>query len=68
MRAAATVHPADRSAARAHRPRSGRASVIALVGWRVRPVAGALLLACRAWVSFAGALTVSPWRRNPGLL
>ncbi len=38
------------------------------VFWRVRPVAGALLVPYLAWVSFATALTWSVWRRNPGLL
>ena len=36
--------------------------------WRVRPVAGALLLPYLAWVTFASALTWSVWRRNPELL
>lgn len=36
--------------------------------WRVRRVAGLLLLPYLAWVSYAAALTVSLWRRNPGLL
>jgi tryptophan-rich sensory protein len=36
--------------------------------WRVRPVAGMLLLPYLAWVSFATALTAAVWRRNPGLL
>lgn len=36
--------------------------------WRVRPLAGALLLPYLAWVTFAAALTLSVWRRNPGLL
>ncbi len=36
--------------------------------WRVRPLAGALLVPYLAWVSFATALTWSVWRRNPELL
>ena len=36
--------------------------------WRVRPLAGMLLLPYLAWVSFATALTASTWRLNPGLL
>lgn len=36
--------------------------------WRVRPVAGALLLPYLAWVTFAAALTYAVWQRNPALL
>lgn len=36
--------------------------------WRVRPLAGALLVPYLAWVTFATALTWSVWRRNPELL
>jgi translocator protein len=36
--------------------------------WRVRAVAGALLLPYWAWVTFATALTASTWQRNPSLL
>ena len=36
--------------------------------WRRDPIAGALFAPYLAWVSFAGALTVSVWRRNPTLL
>ncbi|RZL32846.1 MAG: tryptophan-rich sensory protein [Rubrivivax sp.] len=36
--------------------------------WRVRPLAGVLLLPYVAWVMFASALTWSVWQRNPGLL
>ncbi|HUF65259.1 MAG TPA: TspO/MBR family protein [Gemmatimonadaceae bacterium] len=36
--------------------------------WRVRPVAGLLLLPYVIWVGFASALTYATWRANPGLL
>lgn len=36
--------------------------------WRVRPLAGALLLPYLAWISFACALTFATWRLNPQLL
>lgn len=36
--------------------------------WRVRPLAGMLMLPYLAWVGFACALTWSTWRMNPGLL
>ncbi|MBA3589192.1 TspO/MBR family protein [Methylibium sp.] len=39
-----------------------------LAFWRVRPLAGALLLPYLAWVSFASALNFSLWQLNPGLL
>ena len=42
------------------------ATVVAF--WRVRPIAGALLLPYLGWVSFACALTWATWRLNPGLL
>jgi len=36
--------------------------------WRVRPIAGALLIPYLAWVTFASALTYTVWQRNPTLL
>ena len=36
--------------------------------WRVRPLAGILLLPYLAWVSFAALLTLAIWRLNPMLL
>lgn len=36
--------------------------------WRVRPLAGILLLPYLAWVTFAAALTYATWRLNPQLL
>lgn len=36
--------------------------------WRVRALAGALLLPYLLWVSFAAALTLSVWQRNPAIL
>ena len=36
--------------------------------WRVRPLAGALLVPYLIWVAYASALTYSLWRRNPDLL
>lgn len=42
------------------------ATIIAF--WRVRPLAGILLLPYFAWVSFASALTWSVWQSNPGVL
>lgn len=40
----------------------------ALAFWRIRPLAGALLLPYLAWVAFASVLNYSTWRLNPGLL
>lgn len=39
-----------------------------LAFWRVRPLAGALLLPYLAWVTFASALTWACWQLNPALL
>ncbi|WP_242110528.1 TspO/MBR family protein [Luteimonas aquatica] len=36
--------------------------------WRVRPLAGALLLPYLLWVSFAAVLNYAVWRLNPSLL
>lgn len=36
--------------------------------WRIRPLAGAMLLPYLAWVTFAAALTFAAWRMNPQLL
>ena len=36
--------------------------------WRVRPLAGALLLPYLAWVSFAAALNFQVWQLNPAIL
>jgi translocator protein len=36
--------------------------------WRVRPLAGLLLVPYLAWVTFAAALTYVLWRSNPGAL
>lgn len=36
--------------------------------WRIRPLAGALLIPYLAWVSFASVLTWATWQRNPQLL
>lgn len=36
--------------------------------WRVRPIAGALLIPYLAWVTIAPALTYAVWQYNPTLL
>jgi tryptophan-rich sensory protein len=36
--------------------------------WRVRALAGALMLPYLLWVSFASALTYAIWQRNPSVL
>lgn len=43
-------------------------SVMAVVFWRIQPLAGILLLPYLVWIGFATALTWSVWRLNPGLL
>jgi translocator protein len=42
------------------------ANVVAF--WRVKPLAGVLVAPTLVWVSFAGALNLSVWLRNPALL
>lgn len=36
--------------------------------WRIRPLAGALLVPYLLWVTFASALTYAVWQLNPRLL
>ena len=36
--------------------------------FRVRPLAGALMVPYLGWVTYAAALTTALWQRNPGLL
>jgi tryptophan-rich sensory protein len=36
--------------------------------WRIRPLAGALLVPYLLWVSFASILNYSVWQLNPGVL
>ena len=36
--------------------------------WRIRPVAGMLLMPYLAWVTYAAALTLAVWQRNPTML
>ncbi len=36
--------------------------------WRIRPLAGLLLVPYLGWVAFASALTWAVWRANPGAL
>ena len=42
------------------------ATVVAF--WRIRPLAGALLLPYLTWVAFASVLNFATWRLNPQLL
>jgi len=39
-----------------------------LAFWRIRPIAGALLVPYLLWVSFASALNYSVWQLNPQVL
>ncbi|MFG6460274.1 TspO/MBR family protein [Roseateles sp. DXS20W] len=43
-------------------------AITAAAFWRIRPLAGGLLLPYLAWVGFASVLTWAVWQRNPGLL
>ena len=36
--------------------------------WRVRPLAGVLMLPYLLWVTFASALTYAVWQMNPDVL
>jgi tryptophan-rich sensory protein len=36
--------------------------------WRIRPLAGLLLVPYLAWVTFASVLTFAVWQGNPGML
>ena len=36
--------------------------------WRIRPIAGLLLVPYLLWVTFASALNWALWQANPGLL
>jgi tryptophan-rich sensory protein len=43
--------------------------VVTLVGfWRVRPLAGVLLVPYLGWVSFAAVLNFAVWHLNPQIL
>jgi tryptophan-rich sensory protein len=46
----------------------GLVAATAVAFWRVQRLAALLLVPYLAWVSFAAALTLALWRRNPGLL
>ena len=43
-------------------------AVMIVAFWRVRPLAGMLLLPYLAWVGFATALNVATWWLNTGIL
>ena len=60
-----------------HRGALAFADIVLLVGlvsativafWRIRPLAGALLLPYLAWILFAAALAYRVWQDNPALL
>ncbi len=40
--------------------------VLVVLFWQLRPLAGVLLVPYLAWVTFAGVLNASIWRRNAG--
>jgi translocator protein len=44
------------------------AAIVAVIAafWRIRPLAGRILLPYLAWVSFAAFLNYTLWRMNPG--
>ena len=46
----------------------GSVALTARSFWRVRPLAGWLMLPYLAWVGFASGLTFAMWRLNPGVL
>jgi len=42
--------------------------ITVLMFWKVKPIAGILLLPYLVWVTFATALNLALWQMNPGLL
>ena len=42
--------------------------VTLILFWRIRPLAGALLMPYLLWVGFAAALNYSVWQLNPSVL
>lgn len=43
-------------------------AILVTVSWRVRPLAGVLLLPYLGWTVFATALTIGVWMMNPAAL
>ncbi len=43
-------------------------AVTLILFWRIRPLAGALLIPYLLWVTFASVLNYAIWRLNPSLL